>query len=46
MRNIADKLSLRGAAALSDEELVAAVIAESPSDDAETEAVQTTPSSQ
>lgn len=34
MRNIADKLSLRGAAALSDEELVAAVIAESPSDDA------------
>lgn len=32
MRNIADKLSLRGAAALSDEELVAAVIAESPSD--------------
>ena len=34
MRNIADKLSLRGAAALSDEELVAAVIAETPSDDA------------
>ena len=34
MRNIADKLSLRGAVALSDEELVAAVIAESPSDDA------------
>ena len=34
MRNIADKLSLRGAAALSDEELVAVVIAESPSDDA------------
>ena len=33
MRNIADKLSLRGAAALSDEELVAVVIAESPSDD-------------
>ena len=34
MRNIADKLSLRGAAALSDEELVAVVIAESLSDDA------------
>lgn len=34
MRNIADKLSLRGAAALSDEELVAAVIAETLSDDA------------
>lgn len=34
MRNIADKLSLRGAAALSDEELVAVVIAETPSDDA------------
>ena len=34
MRNIADKLSLRGAAALSDEELVAVVSAESPSDDA------------
>lgn len=34
MRNIADKLSLRGAAALSDEELVAVVIAETSSDDA------------
>lgn len=34
MRNIADKLSLRGAAALSDEELVAVVIAETLSDDA------------
>ena len=34
MRNIADKLSLRGAAALSDEELIATIISESLSDDA------------
>lgn len=34
MRSIVDKLSSRGAAALTDEELIATIISESPSDDA------------
>lgn len=40
MRSIVDKLSSRGAAALSDEELIATIISESPSDDAAVAAAQ------